>query len=144
MNATWGEEIDGVRACAASVWKSLSWLCAASLDQGQTNHFNGGKPLGRIGGRIAQRRQLAHGHQNLNVMLCKAQQFHRRHDIKAYRQTFGRPGCPKTPRATELRRRCTPPSCRSIPAARFRHSAELNGATKAALNSPLKELNVEI
>jgi hypothetical protein len=35
------------------------------------------------------------------------------------------------------------PGCRSIPAAKFRHSAELNGATKAALNSPPNELRTQ-
>jgi hypothetical protein len=33
--------------------------------------------------------------------------------------------------------------CRSIPAAKFRHAAELNGATKAALNSPLSKLRTQ-
>jgi uncharacterized protein YacL len=35
------------------------------------------------------------------------------------------------------------PGYRSIPAAKFRHPAELNGATKAALNSPLNELRTQ-
>jgi hypothetical protein len=35
------------------------------------------------------------------------------------------------------------PDCRSIPAAKFRHSAELNGATRAALNSTLNELRTQ-
>jgi len=91
----------------------------------QTDHLDRRKPLGRIRGRIAERRQLAHGHQNLNVMLREAGQLRRRRDIKTCWQTFGRPGC------------------RSFPAARFRHSAELNGATKAALNFPLYELRTQ-
>jgi hypothetical protein len=51
----------------------------------ETNHLNGGKPFRRIWSRIAQRRQLAHGHQNLNVTLREAEQFRRRRDIKARR-----------------------------------------------------------
>jgi hypothetical protein len=47
--------------------------------------------------------------------------------------------CPKTPHATGLRHAALRPGCRSIPAAKFRHSAELNGSTKAALNSPLND-----
>ena len=35
------------------------------------------------------------------------------------------------------------PGCRSIPAAKFRHSAELYGATKAALNSPPNKLRTQ-
>jgi hypothetical protein len=37
------------------------------LVSGQTNHLDGRKPLGRIWGGISQRRQLAHGHQNLDI-----------------------------------------------------------------------------
>src|ERR1035437_9160434 len=50
----------------------------------------------------------------------------------------GRILCPKTPRATERHTAPLRPGCRSIPAAKFRHSAELDGATRTALNSPLK------
>ena len=58
----------------------------------QAYHFDGGKPFRRIRGGIAGRRQLAHSHQNLNVMLREAQQFCRRRGIKACRQIFRRPG----------------------------------------------------
>src|ERR1035438_1850723 len=47
---------------------------------------------------------------------------------------------PKSPRATERHTAPLRPACRSIPAARFRHFAELNGATKAPLVSPLLPL----
>jgi hypothetical protein len=55
------------------------------LISGQTDHLDGRKPFRRIRGWIAQRRQLANRHQNLNVMLRKAEQFRRRRDIKACR-----------------------------------------------------------
>jgi len=48
-------------------------------------HLDCRKPFGRIWSRIAERRQLAHGHQNLNVMLREARQFRRRRNIKACR-----------------------------------------------------------
>ena len=47
----------------------------------KANHFDGGKPLRRVGSRITERRQLAHGHQNLNVTLREAEQSRRRRDI---------------------------------------------------------------
>ena len=52
---------------------------------GQTDHLDRCKPLGRIRSGIAQGRQLALGHQNLNVMLREAEQFRHRHHIKACR-----------------------------------------------------------
>jgi hypothetical protein len=54
----------------------------------ETNHFDGGKPFRRIGSRLTERCQLAHGHQNLNVTLRETKQFRRRHNIKAGRQIF--------------------------------------------------------
>jgi hypothetical protein len=61
------------------------------LISGQPNHFDCGKPFGRIRGWIAQRRQFAHSHQNLNVILREAQQSCRRANIKAGRQISCRP-----------------------------------------------------
>jgi hypothetical protein len=55
------------------------------LVSSQTDHLDGGKPFRRIRGGIAEWRQLAHRHQNLNVMLRETEQFRRRHDIKACR-----------------------------------------------------------
>jgi hypothetical protein len=49
----------------------------------QPNYLDGGKPFGRVRGGIAKRRQLADGHQNLNVMLREAEQPRRRRDIRA-------------------------------------------------------------
>jgi len=62
------------------------------------------------------------------------------------RDCFHPVGYPRTPRATERHTAALRPACRSIPAAKFRLSAELKGATKAALNSPLKdsELNAAL
>ena len=51
----------------------------------EPNHLDGRKPFRRIRCRITERRQLAHRHQNLNVMLREAEQFRRRRDIKACR-----------------------------------------------------------
>ena len=51
----------------------------------ETDHLDGRKPFRRIGSRIAQRRQLARGLQNLNIMLREAEQFRRRRDIKTCR-----------------------------------------------------------
>jgi hypothetical protein len=70
----------------------LRGLVQPILVSGKTDYLDGRKPLGRIGSRIAQRSQLAHGHQNLNVVLRKAEQFRCRHDIKARWQIFRRPG----------------------------------------------------
>ena len=50
---------------------------------------------------------------------------------------------PQDTRATERHTAALRPVCRSIPAARFRHSAELNGATRAALNSPPNALRTQ-
>ena len=61
------------------------------LISGQTDHLDRCKPLGRIRSGIAQWRQLARGHQNLNVTLSETQQLRRRRDIKVRRQTFGQP-----------------------------------------------------
>jgi len=52
----------------------------------KTDHFHSAKPFRRVGGRIAKRCQLAHSHQNLNITFSEAEQFRRRHDIKAGRQ----------------------------------------------------------
>ena len=51
------------------------------LISGELNHFDRRKPFRRIGSRIAEWHQLAHGHQNLNVMFREAEQFRRRRDI---------------------------------------------------------------
>ena len=55
------------------------------LVSSQPYHFDDGKPFRRVRGRIAQRHQLAHGHQNLNVILREAGQSRRGCDIKACR-----------------------------------------------------------
>ena len=51
----------------------------------EPDYFDGGKPFRRVRDWITERRQLAHGHQNLNVMFREAEQFRRRRDIKACR-----------------------------------------------------------
>lgn len=56
---------------------------------------------------------------------CRPAKF----DDSASRQT----GLPQNTRATERHTAPLRPRCRFIPAARFRHSTELTGATKAAL-----------
>jgi hypothetical protein len=58
--------------------------------------------------------------------------------VCSFRRAEIAPGPQDTPR-DRTAHRCTPPSLRSIPAAKFRHSGELNGATKAPLNSPLND-----
>src|ERR1039457_863830 len=62
---------------------------------------------------------------------------------KIFIQMAGRLACPRTPRATERHTAPLRPGCRSIPAAKFRHSAELDGATRTALNSPPKALRTQ-
>ena len=52
------------------------------LISGEPNHFDGGKPFWRIRRGIAEWRQLADGHQNLNVMLCEAEQFGCRDNVE--------------------------------------------------------------
>ena len=52
-------------------------------------------------------------------------------------------GLPQNTHATERHTAALRPSCRSIPAAKFRHSGELISATKAALNSPLLRLRTQ-
>jgi hypothetical protein len=59
------------------------------------------------------------------------------------RRRYAYSACPKTPHATEPHTAPLRPACRSIPAVRFRHSAELNGATKAPLVSPLLPLRTQ-
>ena len=59
----------------------LRGLVQPVLISGKTNHFNGCKPFRRVGGRITERRQLTHGHQNLNVTFREAKQFRRRRHI---------------------------------------------------------------
>ena len=66
-----------------------------NLVSGQTDHLDGRKPFRRIGSRITQRRQLAHGHQNLNVTLRKTKQFRRLRDIKARQQMVGGEKAPR-------------------------------------------------
>ena len=51
----------------------------------ETYYLDGRKPFGRVEGWVSKRRQLAHSHQNLNVMLCETQEFRRRSDIEACR-----------------------------------------------------------
>ena len=62
---------------------------------------------------------------------------------KIFIQMAGRLACPKTPRATKRHTAPLRPGCRSIPAAKFRHSAELDGATRTALNFPPKALRTQ-
>jgi len=54
----------------------LGGLVQPVLVSGQTDHLNGRKPFRRIRAD-RQRRQLAHGHQNLNIIHCKTEQFRR-------------------------------------------------------------------
>jgi hypothetical protein len=85
-------EIQAPLALVSPVFGNLfGGLVQPVLVSREPNHFNGCKPFRRIRGGIAQRRQLAHGHQNLNVTLRETKQFRRRHDIKTCRQTPYRP-----------------------------------------------------
>ncbi len=51
----------------------LRGLVQPVLVNRKTNHLDCREPFRCVRGRIAQRRQLAHGHQNLNVVLREAQ-----------------------------------------------------------------------
>ena len=62
------------------------------------------------------------------------------------RDCFHPVGYPRTPRTTELRHRCTPPSLPLHSGSQVSSLQELYGATRAALNSPLNgsELNAAL
>ena len=70
----------------------LRGLVQPVLISREPDHLNGGKPLRRIGGRIAKWRQLSSIHQNLNVMLCETKKFGSCRDVKTCRQISCRPG----------------------------------------------------
>lgn len=72
--------------------KFLRGFVQPVLVSGEPDYFDGGKPFWRIWCRVAQWRQLAHAHQNLNVILREAEQLCRRRDIKPGRQIPRRPG----------------------------------------------------
>jgi hypothetical protein len=83
----------------------LGSLMQPVLVSSQANHFDSREPFRGIRSRIAQLCQLAHIHQNLNVTLREAEELGRDRNIQPGWQS----PCPKTPHATELRHRCTPP-----------------------------------
>jgi len=59
--------------------------------------------------------------------------------VKSFNSDGRKTGLPQDPTRPDCAHRYARPRHRSITTAKFRHSAELNGTTKAALNSPLKE-----
>ena len=91
----------------------------------QTNYFDRCKPFRRIGGRTGRAPSAC---PRPSKSECYAPQSR---------------AVSPSPRHLACRNILCRPGCRSIPAAKFRHSAELNGATKTALNSPLNELRTQ-
>ena len=59
----------------------------------EPDNFDSGKPFRRIGSRIAERCQLTHPHQNLNVMLREAEELGCLRYIQPRRQISRRPAC---------------------------------------------------
>ena len=60
---------------------------------GEADDFHRGEPLRRVWCRVAQWRQFAGGHENLDVVFSEAEKLRRFSRVQPGRQILGRPGC---------------------------------------------------